>query len=74
MDFRTAFDRLAAGITREHVAGEIGVSFHSVRQGLLPESSAAHRPPPPGWQAAVARLARRRAAELVKLADRLERT
>jgi len=71
MDFKKATDELMAGTTREEIAGALGCSVASVRQARLSEEANAHRKPPEGWEAATARLARQKAAQLQKLADRL---
>jgi hypothetical protein len=74
VDFTTATDRaLGACITLEDIANEAGVSHGLMRQARLDPSSGSYRNPPASWEAAVARLARKRAAELAKLADALER-
>ena len=39
---------------------------------LLEESAKAHRNPPGGWEAKVAKLAKQRAERLARLAERLE--
>lgn len=72
MEFREAVDALTGTYTQAEIAKAIGVSYHSVRQALLPGSSAAHRSPPEGWEAVIARLARERARELERLARELE--
>lgn len=72
MDFREAVERLNATETRERIADELGVSFFSVRQALLPEGSKSKRPAPANWRSALARLARERARRLEELAARLE--
>ena len=72
MQFRDAVDALGGCATRAEIAQALGASFYSVKQALLPSDSSAHRPPPPGWQTALARLTRKRARQLTKLADRLE--
>jgi len=41
-----------------------------VKQARM-KAEGGRRSPPPGWEAAVARLAREKAAQLLKLADRL---
>jgi hypothetical protein len=73
MDFRSAVDRLRDCATREEIAIALGVSFYTVEQALLPGSSAGFRNPPPGWEKGIAKLARKRGGELVKLAEQLER-
>ena len=44
----------------------------SVRKARLTPNSPGHRSPLPGWESAIAKLARERARELVKLAAELE--
>jgi hypothetical protein len=73
MDFRTVVDRLRERPTREDIADALGASFYSVAQALLPETSSGRRAPPGGWKSKLAKLARKRAAELVKLAEQLEK-
>lgn len=73
MEFREAVERLNATDTRERIAEELGVSFYSVRQALLPEGSKSKRTAPPGWRPVLARLARERVQQLEELAEALER-
>ncbi len=54
------------------VAKTAGVSYASARQARLAESSPNYLTPPTGWEKAIAKLARERAGELVKLAEELE--
>lgn len=72
MTFSEASAELKRCPTDEDLAGELGVSVQSVRQARMEETSASYRSPPPSWPAAIARLARARAAELEQLAERLE--
>lgn len=72
MDFNAATNQLMDCVTLVDVAKEAGVSHGLVRQARLDPSSPSHRSPPPGWEQAVAKLARSRAAELVALAEELE--
>lgn len=72
MDFKTATDKLAECPTHEDVARAIGVSVQTVRQARMEADAAGSRPAPAGWRRAVAKIARERAAELVKLAEKLE--
>lgn len=67
-----ATDRLTARVTLHDVAEEAGVSHALVRQARLDRDHRNHRDPPRGWEAAVARLARKRAEELARLARELE--
>lgn len=73
MHFITATNRLTAGPTLADVAEELGIQPQTLRQARLDPATSSYRRPPVGWQAAVARVARRYAAELSKLADQLER-
>jgi hypothetical protein len=52
----------------------LGMSLPYVRQFRLTQNSKAYRTPTPGWEEALARLARERAKELKALADELERS
>jgi hypothetical protein len=71
MDFKKATEELMAGMTRGEIAEALGVSEATVRQARLDETANAHRNPPGGWEAKVAKLARQRAERLARLADRL---
>jgi len=71
MDFKKATEELMSGMTRAQLAEALKVSEATVRQAKLDPSNNAHRSPPDGWEAVLARLARQRAAQLLKLADRL---
>ena len=72
MDFKKATEELMAGMTREQIAEALGVSEATVRQARLEMGTKAHRNPPGGWEAKLAREARRRAERLSKLAERLQ--
>ena len=72
MEFNEASDRLTACKTLGDVAREAGVSDGLIRQARLDPESSSYRTPPAGWQQAIAKLARERAGELVKLAEELE--
>ncbi len=71
MDFKKATEELMAGMTRGEIADALGVSEATVRQARLVETANAHRNPPAGWEAKVAKLARQRADRLARLADKL---
>jgi hypothetical protein len=71
--FITATNRLTAGPTLADVARELDIRPQTLRQARLDPESGSYRRPPEGWQNAVARVARRHAAELVRLAEQLER-
>ena len=70
VDFIAATDALLAKTKPEDLAEAIGCSVASVKQARMTEGGG-RRSPPPGWEAGVARLARQKAAQLQKLADRL---
>jgi hypothetical protein len=72
MDFREAVERLTDRPTRHGIAEAMGFSHHTVRQALLPDTSAAARSAPRGWRDAVARLARQESVRLAALAHEIE--
>ncbi len=73
VDFKGATDRAtAACITLADVAAKSGVSDSKVRRARMNLDSPEHRPPPENWEKAIAKLARERAGELLKLAEELE--
>lgn len=75
MTFPEATDRLTDCPTHQEIADAAGwTSVQTVRQARLAPSANGYRNPPDGWEAAVAKLARQRAAELVRLAEELERS
>ena len=82
VDFVTASDRLAHCPTHSDLATvlagsaeeRIPILVQRIRQARLAPSHANRRPAPDGWESAIAKLARERAAELVKLAEELERS
>ena len=71
MDFKKATEELMAGMTRGEIAEALGVSEASVRQARLDDTANAHRTPPVGWEAKVAKLAKQKAERLQRLAERL---
>jgi hypothetical protein len=71
MNFRKATDALLESITLEDLAIAIGAPVQSVRQARATEGTLAHRPPPPGWEAGVTRLAKQQAAKYERLSQRL---
>lgn len=73
MDFKAATDALIGTVSLLDLSRELKVSHGLLRQARLSPDSASYRNPPEGWQAAVARLARERGGDLLKLADRLDR-
>jgi hypothetical protein len=73
MDFVKASSNLIGGIRLDDLAHEFGVTRGSVGQSRLARTNPQYRRPPAGWEAVVAKLARKRAAALNKLADSLSR-
>ena len=74
MDFKHASDRaLGACIKLADIAVAAGVSDHLIRRARLDPEGPSFRRPPQGWQQAIAKLARERAGELLKLAEELEK-
>lgn len=71
MDFKKATDELLANLSHDELATALGVSVPTVRQARLDEAAKAHRNPPEGWEAKVAKLAKQRAERLSRLAERL---
>ena len=68
--FKMATDLVC--LTAPEAAKLLGSTVSSVRQARLGTEKAGHRRPPAGWEQAIAKLARERAGELVKLAEELE--
>ena len=73
MTFKAASDRaIGSCITLAHIASGVGVSDNLIRRARLDPNGKSFRRPPDGWERVVAKLARSRAAELLKLAEELE--
>ena len=72
VDFGEATDRLMLCHGLKDVADAAGANYQTVRQARLAADHPNSRPPPTRWRSAIAKLARERAAELVKLAEELE--
>lgn len=72
MDFRAATDRLTDCATLADVARELDVAENTVARARMDPASPNARNAPDGWEAAVAKLARARAARLLALAEELE--
>ena len=73
MDFKTASDRVTgACVTLDDIAVAAGVSDSLIRRARLDPAGSSFRRPPAGWEKAIAKLARERAGELLKLAEELE--
>ena len=73
MNFKQATDALLESVTLEDLASEMGVSLQALRQARAAKGTLSHRTPPDGWEAAIARLADRKAAKLVRLSGALTR-
>ena len=71
-DFKAASDRLTYCLTLAHIAEATGAAEATIRQARLDPSTSSYRRPPDGWQAAIAKLARERAVELLELVEELE--
>lgn len=57
----------------DELAAELGVALNTVSRARMDPSSPNARTAPPGWEAAVAKLAERRGRESLKLANELRR-
>ena len=73
MDFKAACDHITNCPTHDDIAYHAGIGVQTVRQARMDPTSSGYRSPPAGWEKAIAKLARERAVELVKLAEELER-
>lgn len=73
VDYKEATDKLMKRITAADLADELGVSQNAIARARLDPMTRDFRPPPADWAAAVARLAGRRAEELLKLQREIER-
>ena len=71
IDFKTATDSLFAKIGAEDLADAMKCSEQSIKQARMGGDTQGRRAPPLGWEAAVLRLAKQRAAHFQRLADRL---
>ncbi len=72
MIFKQASDRLTQFVTLSDIARRTGMSDSTIRRARLAPETSSYRSPPAGWEKAIAKLARERAGELVKLAEELE--
>ena len=72
MDFIQATDQLVKCHSQRDVSDVLGIDVQRIRQARLGTEKAGRRPPPAGWEQAIAKLARERAGELVRLAEELE--
>jgi hypothetical protein len=67
MDFVEAMERLKRAVTDDEIAAAAGVSTNTIRRTRADPSTRNYRPPPPGWEPVLARLAAERAEELLRL-------
>jgi hypothetical protein len=72
MDFVEAMERLKRAVTDDEIAEATNVSTNTIRRTRADPATRNYRPPPAGWQAVLARLARERAEELLALQQELE--
>ena len=73
MDFKAATSRATETcISLSDIAQACGVADNSGRRARLDPRTEGYRRPPAGWEKAVAKLARKRGGELVKLAEELD--
>ncbi|MEX2472152.1 MAG: hypothetical protein WEA34_08245 [Gemmatimonadota bacterium] len=74
IDFKRASDRAAAArITLADMAKSVGVEHQTLRRARMDPESSGYRGPPEGWEKALAKLAQKRASDLIKLAEELRR-
>jgi hypothetical protein len=71
--FKAATHTLFMKLDAEDLAAELGCPVQAIEQARSEPASATHRAPPPGWDAAVALLARHRARQLLVLAEKAEK-
>lgn len=74
MNFKEATDLLIQKVTVADIAEACGSHVNSVERARLSPDTRHYREPPPAWAAAVARLARERGEELIKLAADLDKS
>lgn len=70
IDFRAATEALFDRIRVEDLAEELDCSPESIKQARMAEGTG-HRTPPSGWEAAAAKLVKKKAEQFKRLADRL---
>lgn len=73
MNFKEVTDGLFDRISHEELAGALGISVASIRQGRLPVTAKAHRTAPPGWENAALRLAEKQRDHFDQLAATIRR-
>jgi hypothetical protein len=67
MNYVQATTKLIRGTPLQELARELGVSRGWLAHSRLASSNPQHRPPPDGWETAVAKLARQRIDDLKKM-------
>jgi hypothetical protein len=72
MYFKDASDRLTECVTFARLAATLGVAENTILRARMDTESPNARSAPKGWEGAITKLARKRAGELVKLAEELE--
>ncbi len=72
MYFKDASDRLTECVTFSRLADTLGVAENTILRARMDSKNPNARAAPAGWVQAIAKLARERAGELVKLAEELE--
>ena len=72
MNFKDATDQLIGRVTLPEIAAACGASVNAVERARMDPEGTSYRNAPPGWEIAVARLARERGGNLLRLADALE--
>ena len=72
MHFKDASDRLTDCVTFSRLADTFGVAENTILRARMDRENPNARTAPPGWEKAIAKLARERAGELVKLTEELE--
>ena len=71
MNYVQATTRLIRGTPLQDLAKELGVSRGWLAHSRLAASNPQHRPPPEDWEAAVAKLAKQRIADLQDMVSKL---
>ena len=72
MNFKEGSDRLTHCVTLSDIARETGMSDATIRRARLGPDTSSYRSPPENWEQSIAKLARERAGELMRLAEELE--
>lgn len=68
--FKQAADALC--LSGDKLAELLGVTLQTVRQARLSPQAKGYRTPPAGWEGKLAKVAKRKARELERLAEELE--